>query len=183
MCHTVTDKPHHILTPRYPNICLIYTTKLDIWLSNIETSVDILKWRHTCLSEATSHGLTFTHVLEVLQAGKCWDITWDILHLKLCNVGIHTYTMSFMEIPQSDNEILAAYVHCFKMEAKKFDFNSDTATIYILTKGLWDAHNITAKVYEKDPQTLLEVINWWRSSAWHKRLQLPCHCYDEYGVR
>ena len=63
-----------------------------------------------------------------------------------------------MEIQQRDSEILAAYVHHFKTEGKTCDFNSDTATICIFVKVLWDAHNIMAKIYEKDPQTLLEVI-------------------------
>ena len=30
--------------------------------------------------------------------------------------------------------------------------------IHIFVKGLWDAHTNTAKIYEKDPQTLSEVI-------------------------
>ena len=63
----------------------------------------------------------------------------------------------FMEIQQW-NKILAAYMHHFQMEAKKCDFNSDTAAIHIFIMGLQDAHNITANVYKKDPQALLEVI-------------------------
>ena len=60
----------------------------------------------------------------------------------------------FMEIKQRDNETLAAYVHHFKMETKRCDFNSDIATIHIFVKDLWDTHNITGKVYENDSQTL-----------------------------
>ena len=63
-----------------------------------------------------------------------------------------------MEIQQRDNKTLAACVHHFKMEAKRCDFKSNTTTICIFVKDLWDAHNIIAKVYEKDSQTLLEVI-------------------------
>ena len=37
-------------------------------------------------------------------------------------------------------------------------FNSNTATIQIFVKGLQDVHNIAAKIYEKDPQALSEVI-------------------------
>ena len=48
-------------------------------------------------------------------------------------------------------------MHHFKTEAMRYDFNSDTATIHIFVKGLQDAHNIMAKIYEKDPQTLLKV--------------------------
>ena len=62
-------------------------------------------------------GLTCTPVHEALQAGKRWDDIWDILHLKLCNVNIHTYMLHFMEIQQRDSGTLANYVYCFKMEA------------------------------------------------------------------
>ena len=63
-----------------------------------------------------------------------------------------------MEIWHRDNETLAAYVHHLKTKAKWYGFNSDTATICIFVNGLQDAHRIVAKVYEKDPQTLSEVI-------------------------
>ena len=56
-----------------------------------------------------------------------------------------------------DNETLAAYVHWFKIEAKRCNFNSDTTTIWIFIKGLWDAY-ITAQICKKDPQTLSEVM-------------------------
>ena len=93
----------------------------------------------------------------------------DILYLKVCNANIHTYTSHFMENSKKDNEILAAYAHHFKREAKRCDFNSYTATIHIFIKGLWDVHNIVGKVYKKDPQRL---ANWWRSSTWLSSLQL-----------
>ena len=77
--------------------------------------------------------------------------------LILCNVNIYTHMSSFMEI-QQDNEALAAFVHHFKTEAKRCYFNSDTSAICIFVQGLWHMYNITGKVYEKDPQTLQEVI-------------------------
>ena len=46
----------------------------------------------------------------------------------------------------------------FKTEANKCNLNSNTAAICNFVKGLWGANNITEKIYEKDPQTLLEVI-------------------------
>ena len=64
----------------------------------------------------------------------------------------------FMEIQLRGNETVAAYVNHFKIEANRYDFNSNTAAICISVKGLWDAHNIVAKIYEKDPKNLLEVI-------------------------
>ena len=53
---------------------------------------------------------------------------------------------------------LAAYVHHFIMKAKRDALNCDTTVICILVKGLWDAHKITANVYKKGCQNLLEVI-------------------------
>ena len=50
-----------------------------------------------------------------------------------------------MEIQHRDNKTLTAYVYHFKTEAKRFDFNSDTTTMYIFMKGRWDQHNIVAK--------------------------------------
>ena len=44
------------------------------------------------------------------------------------------------------------------MKAKRCDFNSNTAAIHIFVKGLWDANSIVVKIYEKDSQTLSEVI-------------------------
>ena len=62
-----------------------------------------------------------------------------------------------MKIQQRDNETLAACVHHFKMEAKRVT-STVTLPLCIFVKGLWDAHNIAAKVCEKDPQTLSVVI-------------------------
>ena len=129
-----------------------------ITLSNIEIAADILGASHACLAEAKSHSLTGTLVFKALQAGQCWDDIKDMLHLKLCNANVHTYMSCFMEIQQGDNETLAAYPHCFKTETNRYDFNSNIATISIFVKGLLDAHNIMAKIYEKDSHTLSEVI-------------------------
>ena len=38
-------------------------------------------------------------------------------------------------------------------------FQQQHFCIHIFVKGLCDAHNTTAKIYEKDPQTLSEVIS------------------------
>ena len=54
--------------------------------------------------------------------------------------------------------MLAAFVHHFKIKTKRGDFNSDTVIIHIFIKGHWYTHNITTKVYEKEPLTLPEVI-------------------------
>ena len=100
------------------------TLKLEDLLRDIEKkTADILKESCTCLAEAKSHGLTYMLVCEALQAGKWWDKIRDILHLKLYNVKIHTHTLCFMEIQQRDNRTLAAYVHHFKIEAKRCDLS------------------------------------------------------------
>ena len=130
------------------------TTKLEDQLSDIKTAVDILKENDAHLAKANSHKLTHTLICEALIAGKSWDDIRYVIHLKLCNTNIHTYTSHFMEIQQKGNWILAAYAHSFKMEAKR----CDTVAICIFVKGLWDTCNITGKVYKKDLQTLSEVI-------------------------
>ena len=75
---------------------------------------------------------------------------------------MHTYMLCFMKIQQRGNETLAGYVLHFKMEAKRCDFNSDTIAILIFIEGLWDAHSIRAKVYEKDPNSrpYQRSLNW-----------------------
>ena len=63
-----------------------------------------------------------------------------------------------MEIQQQDNETVAVYIHHFKTVAKQCAFDNDTMAICIFVKGLQDAPTIATKIYEKDPQTLAEVI-------------------------
>ena len=92
-----------------------------------------------------------TPIHKALQAGKCCDDNKDIICLKLCNVNKHNYISHFMEIQQRANQMQPAYVHHFKTEANRCDFNSYTAAIHIFGKGLRDTHNITVKIYEKDP--------------------------------
>ena len=62
-----------------------------------------------------------------------------------------------MEIQQKEHEMLAAYIHCFKTEAKRCDFNNDTFTICIFVKGIKDAHNFAEKC-RKGPSDFSEVI-------------------------
>ena len=63
-----------------------------------------------------------------------------------------------MDIQQSDNESLAAYVHCFKWQANRCKFNNDATTIRIFLKGLRNAHTLATKVNEKGPQSLADTI-------------------------
>ena len=58
----------------------------------------------------------------------------------------------------TNKESLAAYVHRFKWEASRCQFNNDTTTIKIFLKGLKNAHTIAMKVYKKGPQSLTDTI-------------------------
>ena len=98
VCHRATDEPHHILTPGHPTFDGWNTIVLEDWFIDIKTAADILKESHAHLAEAKSCGLTHTLVCKAFKTGKCWDDIRDILHLKLCNINIHTYTLHFIEI-------------------------------------------------------------------------------------
>ena len=126
---------------------------------DIETAANLFAESRTKLAQAKSKELTCTLITEALNLGKCWDDFTDILHLKLCNSDIHTSGSDFMEIQQKEKESLAAYIHCFKREAKRCNFTNSTATIRIFGKGLKNAHTITAQVYEKGLQTLADTIS------------------------
>ena len=73
------------------------TSKLEDWLSDIETTADILKESCVCLAKDKSWGLAHNLVFKALQAHKSWDDIWDTLHLKLCNANIKIYTYHFMK--------------------------------------------------------------------------------------
>ena len=60
------------------------------------------------LAQAKSKGLTHTLITEALTSGKCWEEIKDLLHLKICNLDIHTSVSLFMDIQQNDKESLAA---------------------------------------------------------------------------
>ena len=64
----------------------------------------------------------------------------------------------FMEIQQKGKESLVAYIHHFKREASRCNFNNDAATIRIFIKGLKNTHPLATRVYEKGPQCLADAI-------------------------
>ena len=107
--------------------------------------------------QAKSKDLTCTLISEALQLDKCWDEIKDLLHLKLCNSDIHTSVSHFVEI-QQDQESLAAYIHRFKREAERCNFNNNAATIWIFVTGLNNAPTLAACVYKKASQTLADAI-------------------------
>ena len=132
--------------------------RLEDWFIDIKTTAEFLTESHTCLAEDRSHGLTHTLICKATQAAKCWHEIKGILRLKLCNTNIDTHTSDYMEIQQKDNETLAAYIHHFKTAAMQCTFDNDTAAIHSFVKELQDAHTTAAKIYEKEAQTLSEVI-------------------------
>ena len=69
--------------------------------------------------------------------------------MKICNSDIHTSISHFVEIQQKEKESLATYIHCFKREAKRCNFMNNAMTILIFVKGLENAHNVPAHMYEK----------------------------------
>ena len=135
------------------------STQLEDWLVDIETSADLTVESRTKLAQAKSKGLTHTLITEVLTSGKCWDGIKDLLHMKLCNSDIPTSDNQFMEIQQKEKESLAAYIHCFKREAKRCNFTNSAATIRIFVKVSRTPHTLATQVYEKGPQTLADAIS------------------------
>ena len=76
------------------------STKLEEWLTDIETAADLTNKNSANLSKTKSRGLTCTLVTKAINSDKSWDEIKDLLRLKLCNADIHTYTSCFMEIQQ-----------------------------------------------------------------------------------
>ena len=134
------------------------SSQLEDWLMDIETASELTSESRTKLAQAKSRGLVRTLISEALTAQKNWDEIKDSLHLKISNTDIHTSISHFMDIQQTDKELLATYVHRFKWEASRCKFNNDPTTIRIFLKGLKNVHTIATKVYKKGPQTLTEAI-------------------------
>ena len=135
------------------------STQLEDWLINKETAAYITSESRTKLAQAKSKGLSHMLISEALNLDTSWDKIKDLLHLKLCNLDIHTSVSCFMEIKQNDKESLAAYIHRFKWEVKRCNFHNNAAAIWIFIKGLKNAHTLASHVYEKGPQTLLDAIS------------------------
>ena len=91
---------------------------------DIETAAYLTAESRTKLAQTKPKGLTHTLITEALTLGKCWDDINDLLHLKLCNLDIHTSVSHFMEIQQKEKESLAAYIHHFKSEDKRCNFTT-----------------------------------------------------------
>ena len=132
--------------------------QLEDWLTDIETSSELMGESRTKLAQAKSRGLVRTLISETLTLHKTWEEIKDSLCLKICNSDIYTSISHFMDIQQKEKESLAAYIHHFKWEANRCKFDNDATTIRIYIKGLNNAHSLATKVYGKGPQGLADTI-------------------------
>ena len=135
------------------------SSQLEDWVIDLETAADLTSERRTKLAQVKPKGLTHTLISEAHDSDKSWEEIKDLLCLKMCNSDIHTSVSHFMEIQQKEKESLAAYIHRFKREAKRWNCTNNAATIHIFVKGLKNAHTLAAHVYERGPQTLSDAIS------------------------
>ena len=133
------------------------STQLEDQLVDIETTANLTDESRITLAQAKLKGLTHTLITEALTSGKCWEEINDLLHLKICNLDIHTSVSCFRDIQQKES--LAAYIHRFKREAKRCNFTNNVATIRIFIKSLKNTHTLAYQVYEKGPQNLTDTIS------------------------
>ena len=134
------------------------SSQLEDWFIDIETASDLTGKSRTKLAQAKSKGLICKLISEALSSNKTWDEIKDTLHLKICNSDIHTSVSHFMEIQQKEKESLVAYIHHFKRETKRCNFDNNAVTIQIFIKGVRNAHTLATRVYEKGPQSLADAI-------------------------
>ena len=132
------------------------SSQLEHWFIDIETTSNLTGKSRTKLAQAKSKGLICTLISEALSSNKTWDEIKDTLHLKICNSDIHTSVSCFIEIQQKDS--LAAYIHQYKGEANRCNFDNNAAKIQIFIKGLRNAHTLATRFYEKGPQSLADAI-------------------------
>ena len=128
------------------------SSQLEDWFIDIENTSDLTGKSRTKLAQAKLKGLICTLISEVLSSNKTWDEIKDTHHLKTCKSDIHTSVSHFMEIQQKEKESLAAYIHHFKREASRCNFNNNTAMIQIFIKGLKNSHTLATRVYKKGPK-------------------------------
>ena len=135
------------------------STKLEDWLTDIETTADLTNESQAKLAKARLRGLTHTMVRKAINSDKCCEEKKDLLQLKICNTNINTYTSCFMDIKHQGKESLAAYTHRFEIEAKRCKFTNDATTIRIFIKGLKNAHGLARHIYEKELQMLTDTLS------------------------
>ena len=84
------------------------SSQLGDWLIDIETASDLMGESRTKLAQAKSKGVIFTLKSEALSSNKTQDEIKDSLHLKICNLDIHTSVSHFMEIQQKIKGIFSS---------------------------------------------------------------------------
>ena len=132
--------------------------QLEDWLTDIETSSDLMGESRTKLAQAKLKWFVRTLISKALISNKMWEDIKNSLCLKNCNLNIHMSIIHLVEIQQKEKESLAAYIHHFKREASRCKFNNDAATIIIFIKGLRNVHTLATRVYEKGLQSLADAI-------------------------
>ena len=133
--------------------------KLDDWLADIENATTLVEENEVMVAKGKARGLAQDLIKEHEHEDKPWPHIKEQLCSHLNNASIHTYTLRFMEIQQKDSEMLTAYFHRFKKEAKHCDFDSHPAQIRIFLKGLINSSKIAPGVYEKGPNTIKDAIS------------------------
>ena len=96
--HTETNKPDKLITTGHTVLNKHNSTKLEEWLTDIETAAYLTHESRAKLAKAKLRGLTCTLVTKTINSDKSWDKIKDLLWLKLCDADIHTYTSCFMDI-------------------------------------------------------------------------------------
>ena len=92
---------------------------------------DITSKSRTKLAQTKSKDLVQTLISEALSSDKSWDEIKDLLCLKICNSDIHTSVSRFMEIQQNKWESLAGYIHRYKREAHRCNFDNNANTVML----------------------------------------------------
>ena len=135
--HTKANQSNHNSLLQDITVSIEYdSTKLEDWLTDIETVADLTTESWTKLTKAKLRELTHTLVIEAFISGKSWEEIKYLLWLKLCNTNMCTYTSCFMDIQQKEKESLAAYNYRFKTKAKRCNFTNDAATVRIFHKRI-----------------------------------------------
>ena len=77
--HTDTVQPHKFLLQDIPFFNEHDSTKLEDWLTDIETAADLTSKSRARLAKAKSRGLMHTLVTQAITSNKSWDDIKDLL--------------------------------------------------------------------------------------------------------
>ena len=150
-----TRRESNLTTAMLQNICTFDwqdSSKLEDWFMDMETATDILTESCTLLAKSPAHSSVRPpkQGSARMKSKASWD--WNSA------MQISTLIPQDLWRPTKKTMTLAVYAHCFKTAAKHCAFDDDTVAICIFVKGLRDTPTMAYKIFEKDPQTLAEVI-------------------------